>query len=172
MELGIDIKTIQTTLSDYRGAKRRLEVKLDEKGMCVIDDYAHHPTEIMATLQAVKGLGKKRIIAVFQPHRYSRTKLLQDEFSRCFESADYVILTDIYAASEQPIPGVTGEALGDKIKTRFPDKEVIFLAKENILKHLLKIIRPDDLVITLGAGDIVNLSDELAQILKREVPAQ
>lgn len=167
LELGIDIGFIKKTLAYYKGAKRRLEIKLNERGYLVIDDYAHHPTEIKATLSAIRNLGRKRIIAVFQPHRYSRTKLLLDEFSASFDLADYIIITDIYAASEVPLEGITAGCIYDKIKERAPHKEIYFLPKEEIVIHLLGIIKPDDLVITLGAGDIVKISDELVEKLKR-----
>lgn len=167
LELGIDLEFIKKTLKYYKGAKRRLEIKFEDVNYLIVDDYAHHPTEIKATLQAVKNLKQNRIITVFQPHRYTRTKLLMDEISGSFDLADYVIITDIYPASEPPIEGVNGRCVYDKIKERYPNKEVIFLSKEEIIKHILGIIRPGDLVITLGAGDIVKVSDELVEKLKR-----
>lgn len=166
LELGIDLKFIKKALLDYKGAGRRLEVKFQDKGFLLIDDYAHHPTEIKATLAAIKNLRPKRIIAVFQPHRYTRTKLLLDEFGSCFESADYIIVTDIYAASEKPIEGVTAMALSEKIRESQSGKEVYFLPKEEIPAHLLKVISPCDIVVTLGAGDIAKTCDELAEKLK------
>lgn len=172
LELGIDLKFIKKTLLDYRGAGRRLEVKFQEKGLLLIDDYAHHPTEIKATLAAIRNLRSERVIAVFQPHRYTRTKLLLNEFGKCFESADYIIITDIYAASEPPLEGVTGRLLSDKIRETQTDKEVYFLPKEEIIRHLLKVIKPSDIIITLGAGDIVKTCDELAKTLKGKGPAE
>ena len=165
IELGIDLKFIKKALSHYKGAKRRLEVKYCDKGLMAIDDYAHHPTEIKATLSAAKELNTKRIIAVFQPHRYTRTKILLDEFSGSFGCADIVYVTDIYAASEAPLEGVSGVNLAAAIKKNEPSKEVLYLPKEEIINHVLRVIEPGDLVITLGAGDIVKLSDELAQRL-------
>ena len=167
LELGIDLKFIKRALAQYKGAKRRLEIKFDKNGFLLIDDYAHHPTEIIATLKAVRNLKQNRIIAVFQPHRYSRTKLLLDEFGKSFDLADCVIITDIYPASEPPIEGINGRSVFNKIKERTPDKEIIFLPKEGIVTHLLEIIKPDDTVIMLGAGDIVKICDELAEKLKR-----
>lgn len=166
LELGIDLKFIKGALVGYKGAKRRLEVKFDGEYL-VIDDYAHHPTEIKATLEAVKKL-KGRVIVIFQPHRYTRTKLLLDEFAKCFDLADYVIVTDIYAASEQPLEGVTGKSIRDRIKYYAPNKETHFLAKEEIPSRILGIIKPDDLVITLGAGDIYKICDELVERLKEQ----
>jgi len=168
LDLGIDIKLIKEVLLNYKGAKRRLEVKLHENNFMVIDDYAHHPTEIMATLAAAKNLKAGRIIAVFQPHRYTRTKLLLDEFSKSFGLADYVIITDIYAASEPALEGVSAVSLCDKIRKLSPGKAVEFLPKEKIIRRILDIVEPDDLVITLGAGDIVKINDELVEELKRK----
>jgi UDP-N-acetylmuramate--alanine ligase len=165
--MGIDIKAIASALKNYKGAGRRLEIKFQDARFTVIDDYAHHPTEIKASLLAMKNCRGKRIIAVFQPHRYSRTKLLLDEFAQSFDCADYVILTDIYAASEPPIPGISGYGLYERLKKLSPDKPAVFLPKEKILEHILNIARPDDLIITLGAGDIVKISDELAASLKK-----
>jgi UDP-N-acetylmuramate--alanine ligase len=168
IDLGIDLKFIKKTLSNYKGAKRRLEIKLNENNLMVIDDYAHHPTEIRATLLAVKNLKYNRIIAVFQPHRYTRTKLLLNEFGKSFELADYVIVTDIYAAGEVAIEGVNAAAVCGQIKKYAPDKLVEFLPKEKIIAHILDIIKPRDLVITLGAGDIAKINDELVEELTRQ----
>jgi UDP-N-acetylmuramate--alanine ligase len=171
LELGIDTAIIKKTLTGYKGSGRRLEVKFRNNDYLVIDDYAHHPTEINATLKAIRNIKPGRVIAIFQPHRYTRTKLLLEEFGRSFEQADYVIVTDIYAASEPPIEGVCGRRIYDKIKEYAPQKEAIFLHKEELLPHILKILRPDDLVITLGAGDIVKICDELVEELKGQTQA-
>lgn len=166
-ELGIDLRFIQAALGNYKGAKRRLEIKLKTDGLIIIDDYAHHPTEIKATLAAAINLKSKRLIAVFQPHRYTRTKLLMHEFVKSFDFADCVYITDIYAASEPPLAGVTAKGIYEGIKKYFPGKEAYFLPKEELAKHILKIIRPGDTVITLGAGDITKVSDELVAGLKK-----
>lgn len=168
LELGIDLKSIKNALNNCKGAKRRLEVKFQRTGLTVIDDYAHHPTEIRATLLALKNLRPNKIIAVFQPHRYTRTKILIDEFSKSFDSADHVIITDIYAASESPIEGVSAKSICDKIKEYSPAKIVEYLPQKDIKSHILEIIRPKDLVVTLGAGDIVKINDELVRELKRQ----
>ena len=167
LELGIDLEFIKKTLANYKGAKRRLEIKFKDNDFLVIDDYAHHPTEIKATLAAIKNLRSNRIIAVFQPHRYTRTKNLLDEFGACFTAADYVIITDIYAASEAPIEGVNAKCVLDKIKEHTPNKEVRYLPKEEISAHILGIKKPGDIIITLGAGDIVKICDELTEKLKK-----
>ncbi|MBI4982712.1 MAG: UDP-N-acetylmuramate--L-alanine ligase [Candidatus Omnitrophica bacterium] len=168
LELGINLDVIKKTLMNYKGAGRRLEIKFSNDQITIIDDYAHHPTEIRATLAAVKNLKQKRIIAVFQPHRFSRTKLLMDEFGKCFSDADYVLVTDIYPASELSIDGVNAEVLCDKIKSNYPNKKVLYLPKPEIVSHILEIIEPEDLVITLGAGDIIKNCEELVERLKFE----
>jgi UDP-N-acetylmuramate--alanine ligase len=169
LELGIDLYSIKRTLTEYRGAGRRLDFKFKSRDYMVIDDYAHHPTEIKAALAAVKNLNQNRIIALFQPHRFSRTKLLLDDFSGCFSLPDEIIITDIYSANEQPIEGITGELLCGKINEKFPGKNARFLSKEAIIDYALEILRPGDLLITLGAGDIGKICDELVQKLKGKV---
>ena len=166
LELGIDKEVIKKTLREYKGAKRRLELRFESQDYLIIDDYAHHPTEIKATLIAIAGLERKRIIAVFQPHRYSRTNLLLEEFGRSFDIADYIVVTDIYPASELPIAGIDAKAVCEKIKKYNPAKEIVYLPKDEIAAYILKMIRPGDLVIILGAGDIVKISDELVSGIK------
>jgi UDP-N-acetylmuramate--alanine ligase len=168
LNLGIDLECIRRTLAGYQGAGRRLQIKFQNDQYLVIDDYAHHPCEIKATLSAIDNLKGRRKIVIFQPHRYSRTQLLLEDFAQSFQQADYLILTDIYAASEKPIPGVNAQKLLEKIKVNLKDKEVIYLTKENILKHLLGMLSQNDLVITLGAGDIVKISDALVEKLKQK----
>ncbi len=166
LELGIDIEVIKRTLRTYKGAGRRLEIKFSGEHAMLIDDYAHHPTEIRATLAAARQLNAKRLIVVFQPHRYSRTQLLLDEFGRCFSDADYVIVTDIYPAGEQPIEGVTGNRVYEKIREYEPHKEACFLPKDKIAGYLFEILQPGDCIMTLGAGDIVKLCEMMAEELK------
>ena len=148
LELGIDLKFIRRTLEAYKGAGRRLEIKFKNEKFLVLDDYAHHPSEIKATLSAISNLKSKRKIAVFQPHRYSRTQLLLNEFAVSFEQADFLIISDIYAASEQPIDGVDARGLLKKIKELYPDKQAVYLAKEKITDFLLDFMRAEDVVIT------------------------
>ncbi|MEW6074942.1 MAG: UDP-N-acetylmuramate--L-alanine ligase [Candidatus Omnitrophota bacterium] len=169
MELKIDAATMQKALCGYQGSGRRLEVKFCEDNLRLIDDYAHHPTEIKATLEAVTHLNAKRRIVIFQPHRYSRTQLLLESFGKSFAAADYLIITDIYAASETPIQDISGKKVYEKIKEYEPAKEVHFLKKEEIARHVLRIARPGDVIITLGAGDISKVSDELVQGFREKV---
>ena len=166
LELGIDLEFIRKALSGYKGAKRRLEIKFKSDDYTVIDDYAHHPTEIQATLKAAASLKPERFIAIFQPHRYTRTQLLLDEFAKSFNAIDQLIVTDIYAASEPAVAGVNAQLLCEKIKEQALGKAVNFIPKEKIVEYVLGILRPGDLVITLGAGDIVKVSDELAERLQ------
>ena len=167
LELKIKRTVIQKILAQFKGAGRRIEIRFRNPELTVIDDYAHHPTEITATLAALGNLARKRMIAVFQPHRYTRTKLLLDEFTRCFDVADYIVITDIYAASEPPIAGVDAKSIHDALIRRFGGKkEVRYLPKQQIAGHLLKIMAPGDLVVTLGAGDIAKVCDELVEELK------
>ena len=166
-EMGIDLKLIKEALATYLGTQRRLEVKYNLKGILVIDDYAHHPTELKATLKAVSRLDYRRLIAIFQPHRYTRTQLLLDEFANCFDSVDELIITDIYPAGEQPIKGIDAKRLYEKLKNKYFSK-INYLSKPEIVEGVLGEIKSGDLIVTLGAGDIGRIADELAQRLKRK----
>lgn len=168
MELGIGIGTIAKALETYQGSGRRLEVKLRTANWTVVDDYAHHPTEIKATLNALQQMECGRRVIVFQPHRYSRTKLLLEEFGTCFAAADRLVITDIYPASEPPIEGVNAELVVETIRRNFPDKTVEYVRKDMVAAKVLEMAEPHDLIATLGAGDITRISDEIsAQLEKR-----
>lgn len=162
LTIGIDLKHIKSALSNYKGASRRMDIKFKDDNFTVMDDYAHHPTEIRATLAAVKNLKAARIMAIFQPHRYSRTKLLLDEFGKSFDMADCLVVSDIYPASELPIKGVDAQAVVEKIKQYSPGKDVLYLPKDQITEFILNKARPNDLIVTLGAGDITKVSDKIA----------
>ena len=164
LKLGIDFSMIQKSLKSFTGAKRRFQLKGEIDGVMIVDDYGHHPTEIKVTLEAARSFGKKRIITIFQPHRYSRTKFLLDEFVDVFKTCEYLILTDIYAASEKETAGVSTEQLFDKIHAQ-KSSPLFYLPKDKIIQHLLTVLKPDDLILFLGAGDIYHLSDELVQEL-------
>ena len=165
-KLGVSFDDIKESLSNYQGSERRFQVKLKNDSFIVIDDYAHHPTEIRATLAAARNAHQGRIIAVFQPHRYSRVKFLLDEFEKSFDLVDYLVLTDIYAANEKPIEGVNSRVLFDRIKKNRGSSETVFLSKENIIGHLSEIAKPGDMIVTLGAGDINKICDELTKNLQ------
>jgi UDP-N-acetylmuramate--alanine ligase len=171
LELGIDFKDIKESLESYVGVERRFQLKFNSKDLILIDDYGHHPTEIRATLEAIKFIRHKRFICIFQPHRYTRTKLLLDDFSKAFDSVDLLILTDIYPANEPPIEGVSSKAILERIK-EFRENNVLFLPKEEITDYILNIIEPGDLILTIGAGDIGKVSDELAERIKEKVTSK
>ena len=164
LELGIPFEIIRRALEKYKGAARRFDVKYENKQYLVVDDYAHHPTEIQKTLLAARGLGRKRILAIFQPHRYTRTRSFLNDFAKSFSDADELIITDIYAASEAPIPGVTGQSVAEAIKkTGHPG--VLFSERQHVTELVRRQMRPGDLVIALGAGDIYRVADEVAGAL-------
>ena len=160
-ELDIPFEVVRETLRDFSGIQRRFQIKGEKKGILVVDDYGHHPVEIMATLKAARTGWAKRIIAVFQPHRYTRTQALFKDFLTAFYDADVLILTDIYPAGEDRIEGVESKALFEGLR-EYGHKDVTYLSdKKEVVEHLLRVISPGDLVITLGAGDIWQVSEEL-----------
>jgi len=169
LELGISFTEIAKTMETYRGVHRRMEIVAStDDNILIIDDYAHHPTEIKATLSALRSSWQsRRIIAVFQPHRYSRTKLLAEKFGKAFFDADCVIINDIYSANESPISGISGETIFREIK-KTNHRQIKYLpSKDNILSYLSKSVQPGDIVITMGAGDIWTVGQELAKQLKK-----
>jgi UDP-N-acetylmuramate--alanine ligase len=160
IELDIPFATIKEALKNFSGIHRRFEVKWD-KDIKLIDDYGHHPTEIRATLAAMRKMSKSRIVVAFQPHRYSRTKALMDEFITSFNEADVLIVTEIYAASEDKIEGITGANLAEKIRAS-GHKNVFFApTKEEAAEKILEIVKKGDVVVTLGAGDIYKIDERL-----------
>jgi UDP-N-acetylmuramate--alanine ligase len=165
-ELDIPFNVVQEALRDFSGIQRRFQIKGEKKGILVVDDYGHHPVEIMATLKAARTGWGKRIIVVFQPHRYTRTQALFKDFLTAFYDADILILTDIYPAGEDRIEGVEARDLFEGLR-EYGHKNVTYLAdKKEIVEHLLRMIATGDLVITLGAGDIWQVSDELVKRLE------
>jgi UDP-N-acetylmuramate--alanine ligase len=168
-ELEVSFDKICEGLNSFAGAGRRFQTKGEVNGVLVVDDYGHHPTEVRATLAAAKlGSGGRRIVVLFQPHRYTRTHDLMQEFARSFNNADVLFITDIYAASEDPIEGVTSEALTSAIK-RFGHKEVSYIGGlENAATLLRDYVQPGDLVVTLGAGTVNRVSDQLVGLLKEQ----
>lgn len=166
LELGIDFKTISRALFEFKGVERRFQIKGEGRSVLVVDDYAHHPVEIKATLSAAKQGWKRRIVAVFQPHRYTRTKILKDSFARAFSQADMVVVTSIYPAGENEIPGVSAKLISDGVK-EFGHPPVKFIPnREDIVDYLISELRGGDLVITLGAGDVWQVAEELLERLK------
>ncbi|MFC1667185.1 UDP-N-acetylmuramate--L-alanine ligase [Candidatus Omnitrophota bacterium] len=164
MNLGVGFSAIKKAIVDFRGADRRFAITRLDSDILVIDDYAHHPTEIKVTLEALRGSGK-RIVAVFQPHRYSRTRYLREEFGSCFDLADHLVITEIYSAHEEPIDGVSAKDICDDAK-KFGHKNVHFISKDDIIKHLVGVVRPGDAVFILGAGDIGKLPERIVRTLE------
>ncbi|MBI4823634.1 MAG: UDP-N-acetylmuramate--L-alanine ligase [Nitrospirae bacterium] len=164
LELQIDIKKIKEALEGFKGIERRLEFKGETKGIKLYDDYGHHPSEIKATLRALRQSIKKGSLSViFQPHRYTRTKSLFEEFLKSFDDADTLFLMDIYPAGEKPIKGITSEALSKKIKKRH--KGVIFISdRQEMIEHISGHLKLGETLLTLGAGDVYKVGEE---ILKR-----
>ena len=166
LEAGLPFNLIVSQLSSFTGAKRRFQIIGEVAGVTVIDDYAHHPTEIKATLRAARCAweGEKRIIAVFQPHRYTRTFHLAAQFYDAFVNADLVVLTDIYSAGETPIPNVDGNMIAKEVEKQ---KEVIYIPrKEMIAEQIVKLMKPKDVVVVMGAGDINTVGRDILTRLK------
>ena len=162
LRLGVDFETIKEALAGFTGVKRRFEFMGEVGGALIFDDYAHHPTEIRATLAAAKEGWGRRIIAVFQPHLYSRTVYLLDEFASSFEDADVLLVTDVYAAREDRWPGVDGSLVVQAVKKGLNGKPVEYIPKlEDIAPRLEQLLQPGDLVLILGAGDIREVAVEL-----------
>jgi UDP-N-acetylmuramate--alanine ligase len=169
-ELGIAFETTAQALASFEGIHRRFEVKGEVGGVTVVDDYGHHPEEIKATLRAAREGFGRRLIAVFQPHRYTRTRDLLAEFLGAFDDADMLVLTDIYAAGEDRIEGVSGEAVYDALRRRGHADVRFVPARADIAAALLPHLRGGDMVVTLGAGDVHKVGDDLLQGLAREHP--
>ncbi len=167
LELDIPFDTIAKALSEFEGVRRRFEIKKRIAGMMIVDDYAHHPTEVKSSLSAAQTGWDRRVIAVFQPHLYSRTRDFKDEFGSSFNHADVVIITDIFPAREAPIEGVTGKLIADAVKSS-GHKEVHYLPeKEKISDFLIDFATEGDMIITIGAGDIYKIGEEFIQKLER-----
>ncbi|MEO0004764.1 MAG: UDP-N-acetylmuramate--L-alanine ligase [candidate division WOR-3 bacterium] len=169
MELGIDFARIGQAMATFAGVHRRLEKKGEARGIVVYDDYGHHPTEIAVTIKSLRrAYPDNRIIVVFQPHRYTRTKLLANDFGTAFDEANEVVITGIYAAAEPPIPGVDETLIIDAIK-RLGKKDLILYhipELQDVLDFLLPRLKENDVVLTLGAGSITLLADEILARLK------
>lgn len=166
-EIGCDFTQISMGLQIFSGAKRRFQIIADVGDILIVDDYGHHPTEIKATLQAARlGYGEtRRIISIFQPHRYTRTLHLHKEFGAAFNDSDIVIVTGIYSGGEKTISGVNGKMVSDEITRN--GKEVIYInKKEEIADYIMKIVKPRDIIITIGAGDIYITAKEISNRLK------
>ncbi len=168
LQLGLKFETIKKSLESFSGVYRRFETKYDGDDILVVDDYAHHPTEINATLSGIRGGWNRRLVAVFQPHLYSRTRDFYAEFGRSFLNSDVFICTDVYPAREKPIEGISGRMIADIAKS-YGHKNVIYVEDKNEVPALLKeIIEKDDIVVTLGAGDIWKYGEKFVELIKKD----
>jgi len=167
-ELGLDMETIRKGLLSFSGVQRRLEIKGQEQGITVVDDYGHHPTEIVATLSAARQMCKGRLIVVFQPHRYTRTRALFDDFTRSFGDADILVLNDIYPASETPIPGINSAALWAAIKEGGHPHVEYLSQTQSTVDFLLSHAQPGDMVMTLGAGNGYKIGEAFLERIRQE----
>jgi UDP-N-acetylmuramate--alanine ligase len=155
VELDVPVDLIRKALAAFTGVERRFHLRGTTNDIMVVDDYGHHPTEVKATLAAAKqGWPDRRLIVLFQPHRYTRTRDLLDEFSRAFRNADHLFLTEIYAAGETPIPGVSGAKMAEAIRGAGHPSVTFVEQKDRLVDIVLPQLKPGDLLLTLGAGDI------------------
>jgi UDP-N-acetylmuramate--alanine ligase len=163
---GAPFQAATTALATFTGAARRFHLRAETGGVTVVDDYAHHPTEVAASLAAARLGPWKRVVAVFQPHLYSRTRLFAADFGRALAAADLVVVTDVYAAREDPEPGVDGALVAGAARTARPDLDCVYEPDRVALAtRVASLVQPGDLVLTLGAGDITTLADELTPLL-------
>ena len=170
MELGLSFERVAAGLKDFRGAERRFDVRGEPNGILVVDDYGHHPTEIAAVLAAARTLGR-RIVVAFQPHRYSRTASLMAAFGPALAGADHIVLTEIYSAGEEPIAGVTLEALGAAIRRSVTVPVDLVAGLDDVVAAIVRVARAGDVVITLGAGSIGTVPDRLVEALQGQDPS-
>jgi UDP-N-acetylmuramate--alanine ligase len=165
LELGLPFDRIAAGLGAFRGAERRFEVRGEPRGILVVDDYGHHPTEITAVLNAALAL-KRRIVVAFQPHRYTRTASLMEAFGPSLAGASHVVLTDIYGAGEDPIPGVTVDALAAAIRRRINAPVDVVRRLDDLVPAVVRVAQRGDVVITLGAGSIGGVVEQLVAALE------
>jgi len=169
--LGLDVEAAAAAVSRFSGVRRRFDLIGDVAGVTIVDDYAHHPTEVKATLDAAAGLGFDRLWVLFQPHRYTRTAAFSDEFGSAFASADHVVLMDVYSAGEAPVPGVSGKTIVSSVLRRSPQCEVAYFPhRADIVSYLSDRLKSGDLIMTMGAGDVTSVGPEIASALAGEGP--
>jgi UDP-N-acetylmuramate--alanine ligase len=169
LEADVPFARIASALEEFRGAERRFQLRGEEKGVMVVDDYGHHPTEITAVIAAARAGIDRRVLVVFQPHRYTRTSQLMPEFGVALGAADEVVLTDIYAAGETPIPGITVEALADAVRASAPCAVHIVKSLDAVPAAVSDLARSGDLILTLGAGSIGAVGDRILEIIRARV---
>lgn len=167
--IGVDFETVAHALAAFKGVQRRYQHIDEVAGVRLIDDYAHHPSEVQTTLRTASLEGAERVVCMFQPHRYSRTAALWEDFGQSLLPADLVILTDVYAAGEDPLPGVNGKLIVNALLDADPNKQVIYIPRRSLLgRAAARFIKKGDLVLTMGAGDISQCAMEIAGILRKE----
>jgi len=162
----VAFEDIAEGLKKFEGISRRFEIKGEVNDVLVLDDYGHHPAEVATTLAAASSRWDRRLVVLFQPHRYTRTQKLADEFGHAFFDAEVLVVAGVYAASEEPIEGVSG-ALIANAANRFGHRNAEYIEnREELLEHVLSIVEPGDVVVTLGAGDIYRLGEQVLERLK------
>jgi UDP-N-acetylmuramate--alanine ligase len=161
LELGVPFDVVVGAVAGFGGVARRFQFRGERDGVTYVDDYAHLPSDVGAMIQAAREGGWARVVAVFQPHRYSRTAALWRDFADAFVGADELVLTDVYPAGEQPQPGVSGRLLLRAVLDAHPEQAVVYLPRQrDLVAHVPRIARPGDVVLTLGAGDLTAVPDE------------
>ncbi len=171
LELELSVEQIRAGLEQFRGADRRFQIKGEWEGVTVVDDYGHHPTEIRATLDAARLTGAARLWVIFQPHRYTRTKFLMDDFARCFDGCERIYVLDIYAASEAPLPGITSERLVQRMRELGCDRARYAASEREVIREVLAETRTGDLVLTIGAGSVWKVAESLVEARRSTGPS-
>jgi UDP-N-acetylmuramate--alanine ligase len=171
LELGLAFETVAAGLAEFRGVERRFDVRGEPNGILIVDDYGHHPTEIAAVLAAARSL-RRRIVVAFQPHRYTRTAAQLHAFGPALAAADHIVLTDIYGAGEDPIEGVTIDALADAVRHDSGKPVEVARRLDDVAPLLARLVRPGDVVLTLGAGSIGSVAAQLVEVLERSKGVQ
>ncbi len=169
--LGLPLEDTAEALSKFAGVRRRFDLVDEVAGITIVDDYAHHPTEIKATIDAARELDYQRVVVCFQPHRYSRVKLftevLREDFSHAFDSADELIFMDVYSAGETPLPGVSGKTFLDVVTHEASSPHATYIPKRvETVARIAQMLKPGDLFITMGAGDVTSIGPQLAHVLQ------
>ncbi len=168
-EIGYELEESVRALESFSGVRRRFDKVGEVRGVTVVDDYGHHPTEIKATIAAASSMGYKNVHVLFQPHRYSRTAMLADEFGSAFDDADQVTVMDVYSAGETPVPGVTGKTVVDAIHRHDPSKKAEWVqGRSEVVRHLLDNLSAGDLLVTMGAGDVTQIGPQVIEGLENE----
>ena len=168
LEMGLSFQTIKEGILSYKGVRRRFDIKGTYNDILIVDDYAHHPTEVAVTLNSAKSGWDRRVVAVFQPHLFSRTKEFFKEFAYALKIADIVIITDIYGAREEPIDGVTSELIFNEIKKDMNENCMLVPDLVNLQDILNKVLKPGDLLLTMGAGDIWRYNESYVENMKKQ----